>query len=401
MIVRGDGALISESFARTRPIETILSGPAASLFGARHLTGEDNAIVSDIGGTTTDVAILDKGVPRIDPDGAFVGNHRTMVEAVAMRTFGLGGDSEISMAETGLEGTLFLGPKRVIPLCQAAIAYPDIIIKQLRMQTEAPHLARYAGRFVKRNSISEHAYQDLNARARKILDRIGETPEPLEKIIVANAERATLEQLLARRIVSMIGFTSTDAAHVTGQQTGWSVEAAQLGADLFARRKTGAGKEIAENGTALSKTVLEKLTRRSAEVMLETVLGEDGFDGRDALKHPVLNHALDKAKGIASVQIGLDRPIIGLGGSCSDMHYKNLNSHFNCKVLVPEDAGVANAIGAVVGHVTIKSVAHIAILGPDRFHISVGEDTEIRVGERGLLILRVKRRAKWQAIKRI
>ena len=92
MVVRGDGALVSAAFARQRPIETILSGPAASLVGARHMTGLDEAVVSDIGGTTTDVAVLDKGRPRLDPEGATVGGFRTMVEAVAMRTYGLGGD---------------------------------------------------------------------------------------------------------------------------------------------------------------------------------------------------------------------------------------------------------------------------------------------------------------------
>src|SRR5690606_14535726 len=61
MVVRGDGALVSAAFARARPIETILSGPAASLVGARHMTGLENAVVSDIGGTTTDVAVLDHG----------------------------------------------------------------------------------------------------------------------------------------------------------------------------------------------------------------------------------------------------------------------------------------------------------------------------------------------------
>ena len=85
MVVRGDGALVSAAFARERPIETILSGPAASLVGARHLTGLDDAVVSDIGGTTTDVAVLDKGRPRLDPEGATVGGFRTMVEAVGMR----------------------------------------------------------------------------------------------------------------------------------------------------------------------------------------------------------------------------------------------------------------------------------------------------------------------------
>ncbi len=107
MVVRGDGALISADLARERPIETILSGPAASIAGAQWLTGAKDALVSDIGGTTTDICVLKNGLPKIDPQGAKVGKYRTMVEAVAMRTFGLGGDSEVTIAD-GLDGGLVL-----------------------------------------------------------------------------------------------------------------------------------------------------------------------------------------------------------------------------------------------------------------------------------------------------
>ncbi len=102
MVVRGDGALISAEVARERPIETILSGPAATLVGASHLSGVGDALVSDIGGTTTDIAVLRGGQPRIDPEGALVGGFRTMVEAVAMTTIGLGGDSEARLERDGL-----------------------------------------------------------------------------------------------------------------------------------------------------------------------------------------------------------------------------------------------------------------------------------------------------------
>ena len=70
MIVRGDGTLVQADFAGKRPIETILSGPAASLVGAQFLLETGDAIVSDIGGTTTDVAVLNKGWPRVEEDGA-------------------------------------------------------------------------------------------------------------------------------------------------------------------------------------------------------------------------------------------------------------------------------------------------------------------------------------------
>ncbi|MCX6540323.1 MAG: hydantoinase/oxoprolinase family protein, partial [Actinobacteria bacterium] len=116
MVVRGDGALMSAAVAKTRPIETILSGPAASLIGASYLTHLPDAIISDIGGTTTDVAMLERGVPRLDERGATVGGFRTMVEAVAMTTVGLGGDSEVLIANAGMTAGLHLGPRRVVPI---------------------------------------------------------------------------------------------------------------------------------------------------------------------------------------------------------------------------------------------------------------------------------------------
>jgi len=78
MVVRGDGALMSADVAMTRPIETILSGPAASLVGAAYLTGARDAIVADIGGTTSDVAVVEDGAPHLDESGATVGGFRTM-----------------------------------------------------------------------------------------------------------------------------------------------------------------------------------------------------------------------------------------------------------------------------------------------------------------------------------
>ncbi|MCX7286775.1 MAG: hydantoinase/oxoprolinase family protein, partial [Rhodobacterales bacterium] len=127
MVVRGDGALISAAMVRERPIETILSGPAASIVGARWLTGASDALVSDIGGTTTDVALLRGGLPEIDPMGARVGGFRTMVEAVAMRTTGLGGDSEVHLVTEGLTGGLRLGPRRLMPVSLLAMDHGPMV----------------------------------------------------------------------------------------------------------------------------------------------------------------------------------------------------------------------------------------------------------------------------------
>jgi N-methylhydantoinase A/oxoprolinase/acetone carboxylase beta subunit len=116
MVVRGDGSLVSAEFVRERPIETILSGPAASLVGAAHLTGLADAIISDIGGTTTDIAVLRNGIPLVSHEGATVGGHRTMVSAVAMHTHGLGGDSQVHHDDRAQGAVVIVGPRRVIPV---------------------------------------------------------------------------------------------------------------------------------------------------------------------------------------------------------------------------------------------------------------------------------------------
>ena len=198
MVVRGDGALVSAAFARERPIETILSGPAASLVGARHLTGLENAVVSDIGGTTTDVAVLDHGRPRLDPEGATVGGFRTMVEAVAMRTFGLGGDSEVSLEEGALDPRINLGPRRLVPLALAGMTHASEVGAELERQLRAPNPGRLDGRFAFRTGAPERLAAGLNPAETQLYRAITSTPQPLGRLLMSTAQTATLNRLVAR-----------------------------------------------------------------------------------------------------------------------------------------------------------------------------------------------------------
>lgn len=125
MVVRGDGSLISAGAAEDRPVETVLSGPAASIAGACRLSGRPDAIVVDMGGTTTDIAVVTGGEAPVDEDGAVVGGWKTRVRAVDMWTLGLGGDSRVEVRD----GRMSIGPRRVIPLCAAAVASPPFLRK--------------------------------------------------------------------------------------------------------------------------------------------------------------------------------------------------------------------------------------------------------------------------------
>lgn len=359
MVVRGDGALVSAAFARQRPIETILSGPAASLVGARHMTGLDNAVVSDIGGTTTDVAVLDHGRPRLDPEGATVGGFRTMVEAVAMRTFGLGGDSEVALQEGVLDPRLVLGPRRLVPLSLAAVQHGAPVIAALERQLRAPNAGRMDGRFTFRTGIPERFAAGLGRSEARLYEAITAIPQPLDMLLASNAQNATLKRLVKRGLVHMSGFTPSDAAHVLGRQANWNAEAARLGAELYSRKRDGRGHAIAESPEAFCERVLRAVTRWSAEYILETAFAEDGLDGAGTVAHALVQRAVDAYPGIARLSVSLDRPVIGLGAS-APLHYSGLAALLGTDCIVPEDTDVANALGAVVGQVRVTVEARVS-----------------------------------------
>jgi len=359
MVVRGDGALVSSAFARQRPIETILSGPAASLVGARHMTGLADAMVSDIGGTTTDVAVLEGGRPRLDPDGATVGGFRTMVEAVAMRTFGLGGDSEVRLEDRSLEAAIALGPRRLVPLALIGMKYREAVLGHLERQLRAPNPGRLDGRFAFRAGLPERLATGLSAAEARLYQQIGDVPEPLDRVLPSTAAAATLDRLVARGLVMISGFTPSDAAHVLGRQSNWDAAAARLGAELFARRRDGRGRAIAESVEEISERVLVAVTRRSAEAILETAFAEDGLDGSATISHALVQSAIDGRLGIARLSVALDRPVIGLGAS-APLHYEGLPDFVGNRCVIPEDTDVANALGAVVGQVRVSAEAIVS-----------------------------------------
>jgi N-methylhydantoinase A/oxoprolinase/acetone carboxylase beta subunit len=114
-ILKGDGSLVSTEEAALKPIMTVLSGPAASAIGGSVLTGSRNALVIDVGGTTTDISLIHDGRVRLAQNGAAVGGSRLRVPAVDITTISLGGNTEIFFDD----GRPKLGHRAVRPLCLA------------------------------------------------------------------------------------------------------------------------------------------------------------------------------------------------------------------------------------------------------------------------------------------
>ncbi|NIP49135.1 MAG: hydantoinase/oxoprolinase family protein, partial [Gammaproteobacteria bacterium] len=96
---------------------------AASAIGAKFLSGIEKALVIDIGGTTTDIALLDQGKLKINESGTMVGEYDTAVRAADIRSIGLGGDSFLHL---DAENNLKIGPERVVPLAYLAYEHPTV-----------------------------------------------------------------------------------------------------------------------------------------------------------------------------------------------------------------------------------------------------------------------------------
>ena len=357
MVVRGDGALIDAQEAKRKPIETILSGPAASIVGAKWLCDQHDAIVSDIGGTTTDVAILQNGEPKIDPDGASVGGFRTMVEAVAIQTFGLGGDSQVHLHLERLNAGLELGPRRVMPIALLAHQFDHLVHSQLDLQLSQPNVAEFAGRFLLR--LGGDAY-GLSKRDLAVLDRVGDQPASFGNIIQSRVELASLERLIARGLVMESGITPSDAAHHLGQLQSWDQSAASKALQLLARHRDGSGDVIAKDSDELAQRIIDQLTYQTVQILLQVGFGEDGISGdpKALAGHPLTQAALGGHRGAIKLNLSLDRPLIGLGASAAN-YYPAVADRLETVAQVPQYAGVANAIGAIVGQITMRESGKI------------------------------------------
>ena len=366
MVVRGDGALISAAMVRERPIETILSGPAASIVGARWLTGAKDALVSDIGGTTTDIALLKDGLPEIDPAGAQVGGFRTMVEAVAMRTWGLGGDSEVHLLTAGLTGGLRLGPRRLMPVSLLAVDAGPMVHAALDRWLSTETAGEFDGRFVVPMGGQAGG---LTTREVAVLARITE-PMPMASALTSRIEVAALERLVARGLVMISGVTPSDASHVLGRLDAWDGEAARKALTLIARRRTGAGERFAAGAEALAQGIIDQLTDQTADCLLEAAFAEDSaFAGQDAgalAKHVLLSRGLVNHRGVIALSARLNVPVIGLGASAPS-YYGAVGEKLGCETILPEHAGVANAIGAVVGQVSQRISGLVSSPAAGRF----------------------------------
>ncbi|MDD4701366.1 MAG: hydantoinase/oxoprolinase family protein [Desulfovibrio sp.] len=129
-LLKADGGAVPLSLSRLEPVQSILSGPAASVMGTLALCAAARkgcALLLDIGGTTTDMALVVEGSPVVDRDGMILQGRRTLVRTLASVSIGVGGDSQLTVNGHGAEAFVGVGPERQGPAMAFGGSCPTLL----------------------------------------------------------------------------------------------------------------------------------------------------------------------------------------------------------------------------------------------------------------------------------
>lgn len=376
-ILKCNGAVSGIEEALEKPVESVFSGPAASLLGASFLSGKDTCLMIDVGGTSTDVSLTEGGFPDISDNGAVVGGWRTKVRAIRMETSALGGDSQIWIrrplfSDTAVHDRIQFGPRRIIPLCRAADMYPEILesLKE-RWFADKSRFSEYVQPvrfFIRSGMLAEN----LTAEEQSVYEKIkADRPVSVNDVMwgLKYVPEDALKSLVGKKAVDMIGFTPTDVLHVLGDYTAFNQEAAVLGARItasfldvdavdwcqylkysFAFRMAQeliyflADKGLADNA--------DNIVAPSRSTVMNLRSQFEALPNADLTSSPVFR---DSVRAVLSfkkplLKYKIDVPVVMIGGPVKAFE-KELNLLLDAEILAPDHFDVGNAVGALVGKI--------------------------------------------------
>ena len=376
MIVRSDACLMSDKITESRPVDTILSGPAASVLAGKNFSDSGNCIVVDMGGTSTDISVLRDGIPVKDYSGIKIGDWATSVTGVKVSPFNLGGDTAIRLDKKELK----LYPRRVRSLCSAAVEWPQIkedlkrLIFHRRYNMFPLHEFFY---MVKK----PEDYSHFNDQETKLLKAFENGPIMLGDlqtkadidIYGLNSERLESEGIIMR-----CGMTPTDFMHIKGDYLYYDREASLLAAEyiLNAQDRKGTEAEILKLADEAYDAVRKKMYENIMQIMLQRQYPKVFAEGADKQVMHLISKAWDNRNNtdisLLKLKNASDFTLIGIGAP-THIFLPEVAKALDAPYILPENAEVANAIGALKADLNVR--VHINVT--ERFNQQTGKFTYI------------------------
>lgn len=347
VIVRSDGSLMSEEFASLHPVETLICGPAASAIGCARLTDTQNSIVVDMGGTTTDIAFIENGVPVTVTSGVSIGKWKTFVNGLYVKTFGLGGDTAVHYQGK----TLRLEAYRVVPLCVAAAQYP-VITENLRNLENRVHTRFLYEHLLPGRPITPGV--EYTEEEKTLCAALQNGP-----LLMAQAAAAVgkdvytlkIDRLIHDGIVQLCGFTPTDAMHIKGDFDRFDAEASRLGAKFIAVNLGVSAEAVCDQ---VYDAVKKKMYTELVKAMLENKYPEYMKNGVNRDVERFISDSYEESKhgekSLFSAAFTTKYTLCGAGAPIR-VFLPDVAKMLGTEAVIPESYSVANALGAVIGGV--------------------------------------------------
>ncbi|MBN1291234.1 MAG: DUF1638 domain-containing protein [Candidatus Latescibacteria bacterium] len=338
-LVTTEGSLMNTVEAKQAPVRMLLSGPAASVAGVRFLTDVDSCVLIDMGGTTSDIAVIEGGSARRTGRGATVGQYKTSIHATDIRTLGLGGDSRTAWEHERVT----VGPKRVVPICVLATEYQNIIehLEELKGYSGTDYGLVQPGTFYVIHRMPSNI-SFLNEREQRILHLLEKGPlsevQLAERLDYPYVSLLGTERLEKTGIILASGLTPTDIVSAEGNFKIWDKKAAEILLSLFSERS---GLSISE---FIEQVRTEILRLASSEIITETLSGngDESFPGCQYCRDTF------GVNGPIEVSYRLKTSLVGIGAPTHHL-IKGMGKFLTATTIFPEHGEVANAIGAASG----------------------------------------------------
>lgn len=352
VVVRSDGSLMSLEYTLQHPVDTLLCGPASSIIAGTELIHPQDALVVDMGGTTTDVAIVENSFPVTVEKGINIGAYKTYVKGLYVDTFGLGGDSAIRFEQR----RVYLDTTRVVPLCYLALEYPSVTseLQELLERHPSGHMFGFHEFFILLHDIEESpAFSDSE---KAFCRALREKPLIYEKAAQAagwSSYRFRLTQRLEKEgIVMRAGLTPTDIMHLKGDFDRYDIEASRLGCRYVAASVGTSVMELCENVYTLIK---KKLYCNLGRILMKHENPYYEKYENESLFWQMLEDSFacaQKEESFGEMRLKTRAALIGIGAPIH-IFLPDVAKMLGTEAIIPAHASVANALGAALGNVQV------------------------------------------------
>ena len=373
-VMKSDGTVMSREYAMRRPVETLLCGPAASIRGALELTGIKDGLVVDMGGTTSDVALVRDGKP-ISSKGVRVGQWNTMVKGVDIDTFALGGDTGVLLRDN----EMVLDERRVIPISILAQDHPEVIKGLEEIVRKFFSFPLTEGLYL----ILMKEPQDLsayNAKEQEVIRHLKDGPLSylqLSQRMGISHRFFNLRRLESEGIIMRSGVTPTDAMHLLGDYEAYSTEAAELGIRYLVTQTRMSEEKVARR---IYDLVIERLMNNLTHIELRYQMGKDyrDEDMKTVEKFTNMifrNYRAGTLPEYIRPRLVSNSRLVGVGAPTA-IFLRDTAELMETTQETSEYSKVANAVGAAAGDIVTEYTVVIRVAG-EEYVMSGGDETKV------------------------